>query len=83
MKQYTGEWKYSSNIIHLSTRWKRVVRFTLRSPYSWGKHPGIHWEGDWVGLRAGLDIMEKKKIFLARAGNRTPVIQHVTRRYTD
>jgi hypothetical protein len=24
--------------------------------------PGIHWTGGWLGLRAGLEAMEKRKI---------------------
>jgi hypothetical protein len=49
-----------------------------------GSHPGrfipgeiatgTHWMGGWVGPRAGLDAVEKRKSF-ARAGNRTPTIQ--------
>jgi hypothetical protein len=34
-----------------------------------------------VGLRAGLDTEVKKKSF-ASAGDRTPVVQSVTRHYT-
>jgi hypothetical protein len=26
------------------------------------KPPGIHWIGGWMGLRAGLDAVEKRKI---------------------
>jgi hypothetical protein len=25
--------------------------------------PGTHWIGGWVGLRAGLDVVEERKIF--------------------
>jgi hypothetical protein len=35
-----------------------------------------------VGLRSGLDAVEKEK-HIALAGNRTPVVQAVARRYTD
>jgi hypothetical protein len=33
--------------------------------------PGIHWVGDWVGPRTGLDDVEKRKI-LPLPGTRTP-----------
>jgi hypothetical protein len=26
------------------------------------RHPGTHWIGDWVDLRAGLDDLENRKI---------------------
>jgi hypothetical protein len=42
--------------------------------------PGTHWIRGCVGPRAGLDAVEKN---LALAGNRTPAIQHVARRYND
>jgi hypothetical protein len=29
----------------------------------WEIAPGTHWIGDWVGLRSGLDAVEKRKIF--------------------
>jgi hypothetical protein len=43
--------------------------------YSFTPRPfpsGTHCLGSWVGLRADLDAVERKK-FLAPAGNRTPV----------
>jgi hypothetical protein len=35
-----------------------------------------------MGLRAGLDAVEKKKI-LSLAGNNTPAVQPVAHRYTN
>jgi hypothetical protein len=45
---------------------------------------GAHWIGGWVGPRAGLDTVEKRKS-LTPVGNRTPVVQPVaySSRYTD
>jgi hypothetical protein len=50
-----------------------------------GKIPGTHWIGDWVGLRAVLDVVVKRKIpSLCRESNpRTPIVQPVAQRYTD
>jgi hypothetical protein len=28
----------------------------------WERAPGTHWIGGWVGPRAGLDVVEKKKL---------------------
>jgi hypothetical protein len=36
----------------------RLFRFT-----PWERAPGTHWKGGCMGPRAGLDIMQKRKIF--------------------
>jgi hypothetical protein len=36
MKTY-GEWRYSSTILELRTRWRRIVSFTLQPLYTPGK----------------------------------------------
>jgi hypothetical protein len=36
-----------------------------------------HWVGAWVGLRTGLDAVEKKNPFTALAGYRTPVVKPI------
>jgi hypothetical protein len=46
------------------------------------KEPGTHMLGGWVGPRAGLDVVGKRKS-LACAGNRTPVVQPVARREAE
>jgi hypothetical protein len=39
---------------------------------------GTHWTGGWVGLRAGLDVLTKRKhIFPTPDRNRNPVVQSV------
>jgi hypothetical protein len=44
--------------------------------------PRIHWIGGWMGPGAGLDDVDKRKIF-APAENRNPAIHPVARRYTN
>jgi hypothetical protein len=39
-----------------------VVRFTPRLLYPQERAPGTHWIGGWVGPRAGLDAVVKRKI---------------------
>jgi hypothetical protein len=39
-----------------------VVRFTTRPLYPQGKSPGTHWIGNWVGSRAGIEALAKRKI---------------------
>jgi hypothetical protein len=45
---------------------------------------GTHWIGGWVGPRAGLDKVEKRKFLPVLESNSDPsVIQPVASRYTD
>jgi hypothetical protein len=53
-----------------------MVSFTPRPLCSQGKIPRYHWVVGWVGPRAGLDAVTKRKI-LASAGNRTLDVQLV------
>jgi hypothetical protein len=45
----------------LDTRWRRVVSFTPQPLYTRKRAPGTHWIG-WVGLRADVDEVVKRKI---------------------
>jgi hypothetical protein len=47
--------------------------------------PGIHWIGSWVGPRAGVDVVVKRKIPSPRRDSnpKTSIVQHVVSRYTD
>jgi hypothetical protein len=47
--------------------------------------PGIHWIEGWVGPRAVLDAVVKRKIPIPRRESslRTPIVQPVAQRYTD
>jgi hypothetical protein len=63
-----GECSYSSTILD-SARWKwaasRPGWFILRENVQ-----GTHWTGGWVGPRADLDAVEKRKKFpLCRESN--------------
>jgi hypothetical protein len=54
--------------------------------YLWGKTPGTHWTGGWVGPRAGLDTEVRGKILLPLLGIEPrspshPVLQ--VRHYSD
>jgi hypothetical protein len=55
-----GEWRYSSNILELGTKRKRVVSFTPRPLYPPGKESvGTHWIRGWVGPKDDLDAVKK------------------------
>jgi hypothetical protein len=58
----------------------RPGRFTPRE-----RAPGTHWIGGWVGPRAVLYAVVKRKIPSSRPelNPRTPIIQPVAQRYTD
>jgi hypothetical protein len=65
-------------IHNLGTRWRRVVRFTLRLLYPQVIALGGKKKGGWARPRAGLDEVAKvKNPIIAPVGNRTPVIQPV------
>jgi hypothetical protein len=56
-----GEWRYSSTILDLGIRWRLVVNFTPQPLYPGERAAGTHWIGGWVGPRAGLDAVEKRR----------------------
>jgi hypothetical protein len=62
MNRY-GEWRYSSTIFNVGTRWRWVVSFTSRPLYPWGKFPRTHCIGGCVDPTDGLDAVEKRNIF--------------------
>jgi hypothetical protein len=86
MKALWGEWMYSST--HSLTlaldggEWSasRSGRFTPRE-----RAPVTHWIRGWVGPRAVLDAMVKRKITSPRRDSnpRTPIVQPIAQRYTD
>jgi hypothetical protein len=49
------------------------------------KAPGTHWIGGWVGSRAVLDAVVKRKILspIRESNPRTPIVQPAAQRYTD
>jgi hypothetical protein len=61
------------------------VNFTPRPLYPWRKSHGTHWIGGWVGLTAGLDTMEKRKIPSPHRQSNplTAIVQPVASRYID
>jgi hypothetical protein len=77
MKTY-GEWKYSSTILDLGTRWRQVISFTPRPLYH-RKEQSVPI--GWMGSRVGLGAVEKRKTSLD--GNRTSTVQPVAFRYID
>jgi hypothetical protein len=79
--RHMREWRYSCTILDVDTRWRWAVSFTPWPLYPMGIGHGTHWIGGWVGPRAGLDSMKKKK-YLASAGSRNPAVQPVARRCT-
>jgi hypothetical protein len=86
MKAYWGSGRYSSTHSLASAldgvEWSasRPGRFTPRE-----RAPSTHWIESWVGLRAGLDAVVKRKILNPRRESkpRTPIVQPVAQSYTD
>jgi hypothetical protein len=81
-----GEWRYSSTYSLTSVldggEWSasRPGRFTPTE-----RTPGTHRIGGWVGPRAVLDAVVKRKIPSPRleSNSRTQIVQPVAQRYTD
>jgi hypothetical protein len=59
-----GEWRYSSTILASALD---GGEWSDSRPGSF--NPGTHWMGVWVGLRADLDTVEKRKILPCRKSN--------------
>jgi hypothetical protein len=84
--RHFGEWRYSSTHSLTSAldggEWSasRPGRFTPKE-----RVPGTHWKGGWVGPRAVLNAVVKRKIPNARreSNPRTLIVQPVSQRYTD
>jgi hypothetical protein len=75
-----GEWM-TSTLVGGEWSASRPCRFT-----PWERAPGTPVIGGWVDPRAGLDDMEKWKIFFTLPGLELPpllVVQPVASRYTD
>jgi hypothetical protein len=72
MKVY--EWRYNS------THSFSVASFTPRE-----RAPGIYWIGGWVGPRAILDVVVKRKIPSPHqeSNPRIPIIQPIAQCYTN
>jgi len=62
MKTYWGRGSIAPRILDLGTRWRWLVRFTPGGFTPRGRAPGTHWIRGWVGPRAGLDAVVKRKI---------------------
>jgi hypothetical protein len=81
-----GEWRYSST--HSLTSALDGGEWSASGPghfTSRERAPGTHWIGGWVGPRAFLDAVVKRKISsLCRESNpRAPIVQPVAQRCTD
>jgi hypothetical protein len=63
MKTYWGSWGLTLRILDLGTRRRWVASFTRPGRFaSKERAPGTYCVGGWVGLRAGLDTVVKRKI---------------------
>jgi hypothetical protein len=63
-----GEWRYSSTIFDLGTRWSGQLHAPAALPPG-EKAPATRWIGSWVDPRVGLDAVEKRKFLHCRESN--------------
>jgi hypothetical protein len=85
MKAYWGVELYSTHSLTSALdggEWSasRPGRFTPKE-----RAAGTHWIGCWLGPRASLDAVVKRKVPSPRQEwkPRTPIVQPVAQRYTD
>jgi hypothetical protein len=62
MKTYWGSGGIAPRMLDLGTRRRWVVSFTPRPLYPRERAPRTHWIGGWVGPRAVLETVIKRKI---------------------
>jgi hypothetical protein len=80
-----GSGGIAPRILDIGTRWRWVVSFRPRPLYPRERAPGTHWIGGWVGPKAVLDTVMKRKIPSPRreSNPRIPIVQLVAQRHTD
>jgi hypothetical protein len=78
------EWMYGSTLL-TSALVEGERSATRPGRFTFGERaPGTHWIGGWVGLRTGLDDVEKKEFLpLPDSNSDLSVVQPVASRYTD
>jgi hypothetical protein len=62
MKAYWESGGIAPCILDIGTSWRWLVSFTPRPLYPRERAPYTHWTRGWVGPRAGLDTVVKRKI---------------------
>jgi hypothetical protein len=62
MKMYGGMEVQFHAFLTWAPTWRWVLLLTPPPHYHQGKRPGTRWIGGWVGRRAGLDMVSKRKI---------------------
>jgi hypothetical protein len=80
LKAYFGSEGITPRILDLGNKWKSVISFTSRTTRK--RAPRTHWIGGWVGPRAGLDVVVKRKTPSTCWDSNPPIIQPVAQRYT-
>jgi len=67
-----GSGSIGLRFLNLGVRWEVSGQFHAPAALPPGNNPGIHGMGDWMGSRAGLDPVAKRKSFFpALACNRS------------
>jgi hypothetical protein len=61
--RHMGQWRYSSTILDLDTRWRWVVSFKPRPLYSRGNRPRYQVDSRLGGPERSVDVVEKRKAF--------------------
>jgi hypothetical protein len=86
MKARIGEWRYNSTHFLTSALDGGELSASRPGRFTPGERASdTHWIGGWVGPRAVLDTVVKRKIPSPRreSNTRTLIVQPVAQRYTD
>jgi hypothetical protein len=77
------ECSYSSTILDLGSRWRRVVNLKPQPFYLREKSPWYTLDGRLGGFRSLSRRCGEKRNLLSLLGNRTPAVQPISSRFTD
>jgi hypothetical protein len=81
MPRRMGDWRYSSTIRELGTRWRYLVNFTPRPRYPHRNHPQYQLYRRLGGPQSWSGCWSRQKS-LTPARNRTPGVQPIACHYT-
>jgi hypothetical protein len=80
IKAYWGSGGIFQCMLDIGTRRNGQLHISAANPRE--RAPGIHCIGGWVGPRAGLDAVVRRKISSPYRNSNPPIMQPVAQRYT-
>ena len=75
-------WK-DPHILNLGTKQRWAISLKPWPSYPWEKIPSTYLTGGWMGPRAGLDVLEKRKILSRCRDSNRRIVHPVANHYND